>query len=629
MSTTDTVSFPGGRKTGFPASSQVTFSSLPTSMSCAGAWRGASASTTTSRSVSVKRMSSSNGSVGYVAPRHPQRSRSAMLRAPGARVNPDRIPEGDGPPRALRRRERALAVRVVIDRVSKTYVDRRGQAVDALGEVSLAVESEEFVALLGPSGCAAVLYSHKFALDRARAVAFMKGYVKSSRHYFDAVLRKRSGPEFDEVVAITAKHTGARADLIRRGFPYQDRDGRLMPGDIDVRVIRACRELGIAPVAVFSEADREALHVLMADEAYPIGPAPATESYLNIERLVNVAKAAGADAVHPGYGFLAENAAFAEACGAAGLVFVGPPPTAIRAMGDKIAARRIARELGVLMVPGTLEPVTDDAAARATASEIGYPLMIKAAMGGGGKGMRLVRQAAELEGALRAARGESAGAFGDSAVYLERYVEEARHIEIQVLADAHGRVIHLGERECSIQRRHQKLVEECPSPFVDAAMRERMGQAACRIAKAAGYVSAGTVEFLVDAERNFYFLEMNTRLQVEHPVTELVTGIDLVREQLRIAAGEPLRPVHDDVQLRGAALECRINAEDPFGGWLPSPGTITALRGASGPWVREDSGVYEGYTVPRFYDTLLAKLIVWGVDRDGDRADGARARSID
>jgi acetyl-CoA carboxylase biotin carboxylase subunit len=241
--------------------------------------------------------------------------------------------------------------------------------------------------------------------------------------------------------------------------------------------------------------------------------------------------------------------------------------------------------------------------------------MIKAAMGGGGKGMRLVRQAAELEGALRAARGESAGAFGDSAVYLEHYVEEARHIEIQVLADAHGRVIHLGERECSIQRRHQKLVEECPSPFVDAAMRERMGQAACRIAKAAGYVSAGTVEFLVDAERNYYFLEMNTRLQVEHPVTELVTGIDLVREQLRIASGEPLGRAQDDVQWRGAALECRINAEDPFGGWLPSPGTITALRGASGPWVREDSGVYEGYTVPRFYDTLLAKLIVWGVDR--------------
>ncbi len=391
-------------------------------------------------------------------------------------------------------------------------------------------------------------------------------------------------------------------------------------GEIAVRVIRACRELGIAPVAVFSEADREALHVLMADEAYPIGPAPAIESYLNVEKLVSVAKAAGADAVHPGYGFLAESAAFAEACAAAGLVFVGPPPSAIRALGDKTAARRLAREMGVPLIPGTLEPVADDAAARAAAREIGYPLMIKAVMGGGGKGMRLVRQAPELEGALRAARSEAAGAFGDGAVYLERYVAEARHIEIQVLADARGHVIHLGERECSIQRRHQKLVEECPSPFcpspfVDAALRERMGQAACRIAKAAGYVSAGTVEFLVDAERNFYFLEVNTRLQVEHPVTELVTGIDLVREQLRIAAGAALSYAQDDVQWRGAAIECRINAEDPFGGWLPSPGTITGLRPASGPWVREDSGVYEGYTVPSFYDTLLAKLIVWGADR--------------
>ena len=386
-------------------------------------------------------------------------------------------------------------------------------------------------------------------------------------------------------------------------------------GEIAVRVIRACRELGIAPVAVFSEADREALHVLMADEAYPIGPAPAIESYLNVEKLVSVAKAAGADAVHPGYGFLAESAAFAEACAAAGLVFVGPPPSAIRALGDKTAARRLAREMGVPLIPGTLEPVADDAAARAVARKIGYPLMIKAVMGGGGKGMRLVRQASELEGALRAARSEAAGAFGDSAVYLERYVAEARHIEIQVLADARDHVIHLGERECSIQRRHQKLVEECPSPFVDAALRERMGQAACRIAKAAGYVSAGTVEFLVDAERNFYFLEVNTRLQVEHPVTELVTGVDLVREQLRIAAGAALSYAQDDVQWRGAAIECRINAEDPFGGWLPSPGTITGLRPASGPWVREDSGVYEGYTVPSFYDTLLAKLIVWGADR--------------
>ncbi|HBH01449.1 MAG TPA: acetyl-CoA carboxylase biotin carboxylase subunit [Candidatus Rokubacteria bacterium] len=396
-------------------------------------------------------------------------------------------------------------------------------------------------------------------------------------------------------------------------------------GEIAVRVIRACREQGITAVAVFSEADREALHVLLADEAYPIGPAPATESYLCIDRLVATAKAAGADAVHPGYGFLAENAAFAEACAAAGLVFVGPPPAALRAMGDKTAARRIARELGVPMVPGTLEPVASDAAARDAAATIGYPLMIKAALGGGGKGMRLVRAAEELPGALRAARSEAAGAFGDAAVYLERYVPEPRHVEVQVLADAHGGVVHLGERECSIQRRHQKLVEESPSPFVDAAMRARIGEAACRIARAAGYVNAGTVEFLVDPDRNVYFLEMNTRLQVEHPVTEMVTGIDLVREQLRLAAGEPLGYTQADVVARGAAIECRINAEDPFGGWLPSPGTITGLRAPTGPWVRDDSGAYEGCTVSRFYDTLLAKLIVWGPDREAAIARMARA----
>jgi acetyl-CoA carboxylase biotin carboxylase subunit len=386
-------------------------------------------------------------------------------------------------------------------------------------------------------------------------------------------------------------------------------------GEIAVRVIRACREQGIASVAVFSEADREALHVLMADEAYPIGPPPPAESYLAIDKLVRVAKAAGADAVHPGYGFLAENAGFAEACGAAGLIFVGPPAKAIRALGDKTAARRTARGLGVPTVPGTFEPVSGHEAVRAAAREIGYPLMVKAALGGGGKGMRVVRAETELESALALARSEAAWAFGDGAVYLERYLAEPRHIEVQVLADAQGRVIHLGERECSIQRRHQKLVEESPSPFVDDAMRERLGEAACRIAKAAGYVNAGTVEFLVDAERSCYFLEMNTRLQVEHPVTEMVTGIDLVREQLRIAAGEPLGYAQPDVTLRGAAIECRINAEDPFAGWMPSPGTITGLRAAAGPWVRDDSGAYEGYTVPRFYDTLLAKLIVWGVDR--------------
>jgi acetyl-CoA carboxylase, biotin carboxylase subunit len=396
-------------------------------------------------------------------------------------------------------------------------------------------------------------------------------------------------------------------------------------GEIAVRVMRACRELGIGTVAVFSEVDRDALHVQLADEAYPIGPAPAAESYLNIEKIVGAAKSAGADAVHPGYGFLAENAGFAEACAAAGLTFIGPPPAAIRAMGDKIAARRLARELGVPTVPGTLEPVSGDDAARAAAHEVGYPVMIKAAMGGGGKGMRLVRREEELAAALRMARGEAGSAFGDASVYLERAIAEPRHIEVQVLADAGGHVIHLGERECSIQRRHQKLVEESPSPYVDAALRRRLGEAACRVARAAGYVNAGTVEFLMDARGEFYFLEMNTRLQVEHPVTELVTGLDLVREQLMIAAGEPLGLRQDDVAWRGWAIECRINAEDPFAGWLPSPGTITGLRPASGPGVRDDSGVREGYTVPRHYDTLLAKLIVWGVDREAAIARMARA----
>ena len=294
-------------------------------------------------------------------------------------------------------------------------------------------------------------------------------------------------------------------------------------------------------------------------------------------------------------------------------------------MGDKTAARRLAREIGVPMVPGSVDALASDAAALATARDIGYPVMVKAARGGGGKGMRLVHREADLEAALRLARGEAGAAFGDDSLYLERAIVEPRHIEVQILADAHGRVVHLGERECSLQRRNQKLVEECPSPFVDPRMRQRMGEAACRLAQAGGYVNAGTIEFLVDAERRFYFLEMNTRLQVEHPVTELVTGLDLVREQLRIAAGAPLGYTQDDVVWRGAAIECRINAEDPFAGWLPSPGTITGLRPAAGPWVRDDSGAYEGWTVPRFYDTLVAKLIVWGTDRDTAVARMARA----
>ena len=396
-------------------------------------------------------------------------------------------------------------------------------------------------------------------------------------------------------------------------------------GEIAVRVIRACRELGIKTVAVFSEADRESLHVLLADEAVPIGPPPATESYLVIDKLIAAARATGAEAVHPGYGFLAENAKFAQACLDAKLTFIGPPPAAIRAMGDKMAARRVAIKMGVPVVPGTEQPVSDDAEAVRVAERVGYPVMLKAAMGGGGKGMRLVRAPGELTGALRAARSEAGAAFGDAAVYIERYVEEPRHIEIQILADAHGGVVYLGERECSIQRRHQKLVEESPSSFVTPEMRRRMGEAACRVAAAVGYVNAGTVEFLVDRERNFYFLEMNTRLQVEHPVTELVTGRDLVKDQLRIAAGEKLGFGQDDVVLHGWAIECRVNAEDPFASFIPSPGKVVGLQAPGGPWVRNDTGVYAGCTISRFYDTLMAKLIVWGPDREAAIARMTRA----
>ena len=396
-------------------------------------------------------------------------------------------------------------------------------------------------------------------------------------------------------------------------------------GEIAVRVIRACREMGITSVAVFSEADRESLHVLLADEAVCVGAPPATESYLVIDRIIAAARTTGAEAVHPGYGFLAENASFAEACAAAGLVFIGPPAAAIRSMGDKVAARQVAVRMNVPVVPGADRPIGDDAEAARIASAVGYPIMIKAALGGGGKGMRLVRAPGELAGALRAARSEAGAAFGDASVYVERYIEEPRHIEIQVFGDAQGAMVHLGERECSIQRRHQKLIEESPSPFVDADLRHRMGAAACRIATAASYVNAGTVEFLVDGARNFYFLEMNTRLQVEHPVTELVTGRDLVKQQLKIAAGQKLGFTQDDVVSRGWAIECRINAEDPYAGFIPSPGRIANVRPASGPWVRDDSGVYSGYTIPRFYDTLMAKLVVWGTDREAAIARMTRA----
>ncbi len=396
-------------------------------------------------------------------------------------------------------------------------------------------------------------------------------------------------------------------------------------GEIAVRVIRACREMGIATVAVFSEADREALHVLHADEAVAIGPAPAAESYLSQDKIIAAARTTGAQAIHPGYGFLAENADFAEACAAAGLVFIGPPPAAVRATGDKLAARRVAAKLGVPLVPGTSQPLADGAEAARAAAEIGYPVMIKAALGGGGKGMRLVRAYAELEGALRSARSEAGSAFGDATVYIEKYIAAPRHVEIQILADAHGAVVHLGERECSIQRRNQKLVEESPSPGVTPELRRRMGEAACRIAAAAGYVNAGTVEFLVDRDSKFYFLEINARLQVEHPVTEFVTGRDLVREQIRIAAGEKLGYGQEDMSFSGHAIECRVNAEDPAANFMPSPGKILGLRAPGGPWVRDDSGVYEGYTVPRYYDTLMAKLIVWAPDREAAIARMNRA----
>ena len=386
-------------------------------------------------------------------------------------------------------------------------------------------------------------------------------------------------------------------------------------GEIAVRVIRAARELGIATVAVYSECDRAALHVRMADEAYLLGPSPSADSYLNIERVIATAVSSHADAIHPGYGFLSENPVFARNCLAAGLSFIGPSPAAMEEVGGKIAARKTAQDAKVPVVPGTPGGIRNLDDALKSAEKVGFPVMVKAAAGGGGKGMRLVTTSEQLAAALRDAQSEAAAAFGDSAVYLEKFIADPRHIEIQVLADCHGNIVHLGERECSIQRRHQKVIEECPSPLMNAKLREAMGSAAVRIAKACGYQNAGTVEFLVDAERNFYFLEVNTRLQVEHPVTESVTGIDLVKEQFRIAAGERLTLRQQDVSWRGAALECRIYAEDPANNFFPSPGKITLLRTPSGPGVRDDSGIYEGWTVPVFYDPLLSKVITWGRDR--------------
>jgi acetyl-CoA carboxylase biotin carboxylase subunit len=385
-------------------------------------------------------------------------------------------------------------------------------------------------------------------------------------------------------------------------------------GEIALRIIRACHEEGLEAVAVYSAADRGAPHVRAADQAVAIGPAAPSQSYLSIERLIAAARTSRADAIHPGYGFLAERAAFAEAIESAGLVFVGPPAAAIRAMGDKTEARRRMQAAGVPIVPGASAPIEDDRAALATASQIGYPVMVKAAAGGGGKGMRVVSGPAALAGALETARSEALKAFGDASLYLEKFIERPRHIEIQVLADR-DRTIHLGERECSIQRRHQKLVEEAPSTAVSPQLRERMGEAAVSAARAVGYRGAGTCEFLVPADGSFYFLEMNTRIQVEHPVTELVYGVDLVREQLRIAAGLPMQVHSSALQPRGWALECRITSEDPGNNFLPSTGRIEYLRVPAGPGIRWDSGVEIGDEVTLYYDSLLAKLIVWAPDR--------------
>jgi len=385
-------------------------------------------------------------------------------------------------------------------------------------------------------------------------------------------------------------------------------------GEIAVRVMRACREMGILSVAVFSEVDRAALHVTSADEAYSIGPAAARESYLSIAKILEVAKRTGAEAIHPGYGFLSENPQFARACADAGVKFIGPPASAMELMGSKTRARKAMQAAGVPMVPGSTKGLSVAEAAELAAS-IGFPVMIKAAAGGGGKGMRLVHTPDELPQAFATAQSEAQRAFNDGEVYLEKFIVNPRHIEIQVLGDEHGNVVYLGERECSVQRRHQKVIEEAPSAGVDEDLRQRMGAVAVQAAKSAGYTNAGTVEFLVDANRNFYFLEMNTRLQVEHPVTELTTGLDLVHLQLQVAAGEKLPFRQQDISLRGHAIECRIYAEDPANNFFPSPGKITRLLRPSGPGVREDSGVYEGWTVPLDYDPMLAKLIVHAPDR--------------
>ncbi len=374
--------------------------------------------------------------------------------------------------------------------------------------------------------------------------------------------------------------------------------------------------MGISPVAVYSDADRASLHVRVADQAIHIGPSPSSESYLVIDKIIAAAKKSGAEAIHPGYGFLSENAEFAEAVERSGLAFVGPPASAMKLMSSKTHARRTAQAAGAPVVPGTISPLASVEDAERVAGEVGYPVMLKAASGGGGKGMRVVRSQNEIASAFSLTQSEAASSFGDPAVYIEKYIESPRHIEVQLIGDRFGHIVYLGERECSLQRRHQKVLEECPSPIVNAELRRRMGETAVGIARAAGYQNAGTIEFLVDQHRNFYFLEMNTRLQVEHPVTELVTGRDLVHEQIRVAAGEPLSFSQDDITMRGAAIECRIYAEDSENNFLPSPGRITKLVPPAGPGVRYDSGSYLGWEVPIYYDALVAKLCVWAETRE-------------
>ncbi len=387
-------------------------------------------------------------------------------------------------------------------------------------------------------------------------------------------------------------------------------------GEIAIRILRALKEMGIPSVTVFSDADRNSPHVRYADEAYRIGPPPSTESYLNIEKIVDVATKSSCEAIHPGYGFLAENTTFAETCEQARIVFVGPTSKAIKLLGDKTKARKAMKEAAIPVVPGCEEPVADEKEARRVCEEIGYPVILKAAAGGGGKGMRRIANPDELEGALSRAIAEAGSAFGDSRIYVEKFIQNPRHVEFQVLADNRGNVVHLGERECSVQRRHQKMIEESPSCIVDETLRTKMGDVARKVVIAANYTNAGTVEFLVDKEKNFYFLEMNTRLQVEHPVTELVTGIDIVKQQFLLAAGKRLELAQEGITLRGSAIECRVSAEDTFNNFMPSTGKITRLVEPGGPGIRVESGIFEGLEVSLYYDPLIAKLLAWGETRE-------------